>query len=228
VVLARQNAYQERLVRRTLLKVLPAQQKQGGRSGVLKAVEEVESAVVGWISGHDRPGFSSELQGAVDEIAVSWSRIQTLEEIVLPQFDPSYSAEWKPLPAPPSAEPAGTTGTQLSQKGARGRSKQVAGKQEATGQKPPPAAGPVTIPVWPSFTYISANGEKHLYTGFGLAQSQLIGAEEEVSRRMARRLTREERLATPMADRDLSFLSGEPSDGALDGPSAASDGSGSA
>jgi hypothetical protein len=134
-------------------------------------VEEVGGAVTGWIPEQDRPGFSSELESAIDEIAVSWSRIQTLEEIVLPQFDPSYSEEWKPLPTPPGAEPADATGTQGSQKGAKGRSKQVAGKQEAAGQKPPPPAVPVAVPVWPSFTYIGANGERHLYTGFGLAQS---------------------------------------------------------
>ena len=227
--LARQNVEQEMYVRATLLMVLPEQQKERGRKGIQMVAKEVENAVGGWVPEEGRHGFSSELKSALERMADNWSHIQGLAENVRPHWDTTYGEDWRPLPALLSADPAETTGTQAPQKGAKGRGKQAASKPEAAGQKqpPPPPVGPVEVPIWPSFAYWGAGGEKPLYPGFGLSQSQLASA-EEVSRRTARKTAREERPATPVAKRGPSFLLAGASNGASAGPSVASDDSGSA
>lgn len=225
--LTEQNVDHEMYVRATLLMVLPEQQKECGRKGIQMAVKEVENAVGGWVPEKDRHGFSSELTSVLERIADNWSHIQGLAENVRPHWDTTYGEDWRPLPALPSTDPADATGTQAPQRGTKGRGKQAASKPEAAGQKQPPL-GPVEIPIWPSFAYRGAGGEKPLYPGFGLSQPQLASAEEEVSRRTARKVAREERPPTPVARRDSSFLWAGPSNGASAGPSAASDDSGSA
>lgn len=226
--LTKQNMDHEMYVRATLLMVLPEQQKECGRKGIQMAVKEVENAVGGWVPENGRHGFSSELKSALERIADSWSRIQILAENVWPHWDTTYGEDWGPLPALPSVEPVDMTWTQVPQKGAKGRGKQAASKPEAAASGPPAPVGPIEIPIWPSFAYQGAGGEKPLYPGFGLSQSQLASAEEEVSRRTARKVAREERPPTPVARRDSSFLLAGASNGALAGPSAASDDSGSA
>ena len=182
--LARQNLDLATYVRAVLLRALPGRQRAGQNDAIKTVIKDAAKVVAPWVAEGQREAFYSDLERVTGKIAASWAHVQTLEENVKPIFESDYDDDWRPLPAPPTdpnPQPSSQKGTKQRQK-----------------QDPPvhkqPASETVTINVWPSCILADdrENTDALISRGFGLTAAQMAEAEDELSRRTARKAARQE------------------------------------
>ncbi len=197
-------------LRAALAKVLPATQKQVQNSGAEKVIIDVMLAVGKW--SPDEQALRSGLQRICDKAMDCWALAQSLEDRIWLDFSFELAEDWQQLPIPRTC----TTPTASTSNG-----KKVPNTDKTQNSAPnlePPLilSSDVVKVVWPTFFAAEpqipgsadATDQDRLHCGYVLTQAQSQKAEEEISRRAARRTRRAD--STPHKKRRDSgvFLSG--------------------
>ncbi|KAJ3496179.1 hypothetical protein NLG97_g2848 [Lecanicillium saksenae] len=209
-LLATTNRLHHAYVRAALAKVLPATQKQVRNSATEKVLNEVTLAVGKWAP--DEQALKSGLKHICDKAMDCWALAQQVEDRIWPDFSFELSEDWQPLPVPRTC----TTPTVNTSNGKK-MPNTSKGQNGATNREPQQILGSDVVKVvWPTFfaaepqnpDNADATDQERLHCGYVLTQAQTQKAEEEISRRAARR-TRRADSAPQKKRRDSGvFLSG--------------------
>lgn len=205
-ILGSKDPLHEAYVRAVLLKILPDKQKQHKEACVKKAVMDILDSMGSLLPARQREIFESDLWNVSNKLCDTWRLAQRLEEKVEPSFSFTFPEDWKPLP-PSSVQTVAKPppNTAMSHK-----DKERQRSQGATDQTLQMGEGTARI-VWPTFLYSSSQQDGEallLYPGYVLTQPQMREADEEMSRRAARRTMRQNGPAVAGKRRDSGiFLS---------------------
>ncbi|KAJ6785610.1 hypothetical protein PWT90_00483 [Aphanocladium album] len=197
-------------VRAALAKVLPVEQKQVQKSGAEKVISDVMLAVGPW--SPDEQALRSGLKRLCDKAIHCWALAQQVEDRVWPDFKFELSEDWQPLPIPRAC----TTPTANAPNGKKMPNTSQAQNGAPSREPHQVLSSDVVKVVWPTFFAAEPQSpgsadtadQDRLLCGYVLTQAQSQKAEEEISRRAARRTRRTD--AAPQKKRRDSgvFLSG--------------------
>ncbi|KAH8712347.1 hypothetical protein HC256_005545 [Beauveria bassiana] len=197
-------------VRAALAKVLPAAQTQGQNRGAELAINEVMTAIGRW--ARDERALRSGLENICNKALKCWALAWQVEDRIWPEFEYELPEDWQPLPLLcwPAAPTVNTSNrkkmpkTDNSQNGAPNHEpRQLLGSEVAKVVWPTIFAAEPQVP-----DSSDATALVRLHCGYVLTQAQSQDAEEEISRRAARRTRRAD--SVPQNNRRNSgvFLSG--------------------
>ncbi|WQF77016.1 hypothetical protein CDEST_02030 [Colletotrichum destructivum] len=181
------NAFQDSLVRAMLLKVLPEQQKTRQDDCAERVVEEVLTAVAGWVPTDQHATFRSQLRHLTSVLCSNWQRVQRLCERVEPCFAFETPDDWQLM--------SSWTDPVASDNRAK-----IAPLRHQELEPAALSADDVAKVVWPAFLATSveqpADEEESpsdlVRHGIVLTRAEIQGAkDEESSRRARRKVTRD-------------------------------------
>ncbi|KAM3475778.1 hypothetical protein MY8738_007254 [Beauveria namnaoensis] len=209
-VLATTDRLHHAYVRAALAKVLPAAQTQGQNRGAELAINEVMTAIGRW--ARDERALRSGLENICNKALKFWALAWQVEDRIWPEFEYELPEDWQPLPLLcwPAAPTVNTSNkkkmpkTDNSQNGAPNHEpRQLLGSEVAKVVWPTIFAAEPQVP-----DSSDATALVRLHCGYVLTQAQSQDAEEEISRRAARRTRRAD--SVPQNNRRNSgvFLSG--------------------
>ncbi|KAF6808979.1 hypothetical protein CPLU01_15583 [Colletotrichum plurivorum] len=213
------NPFQDTLVRAVLLEVLPDQQRTHRDTCAERVVEEVLTAVAGWVLADQLTTFKSRLSRLTSLLCVNWQRVQRLHERVEPCFVFETPDDWQPLPTwiDPVPSDSSATAAPRRQENREPQPRQKELKPAAL------STSDIVEVVWPAFlansleqpTDEEGGTSDLIYHGFVLTRAEVQGAaDEEMPRRAMRRAIRTSNTVAQKKRRDSAvFLSPGASDG---------------
>ena len=214
--LLEEDPSQDAFVRAVLLKVMPAQQKIHKNACAQRIVEEVLEAIAGWVPEDRLDTFKTRLGHLTGVLCGHWERVQKIHEKVVPSFDFEDPEDWQTLPWKDSGSTSddSRTNTPPRQGNSPGQTRQRESEPKAISEDD------IVKYVWPAFL-AEPSGEDDVGTpelvqhGYVLTRADVQGAaNEEMSRRNMRRVTRESNGVAARRRRDSAvFLSPGASDG---------------
>ncbi|KAK2041011.1 hypothetical protein LZ31DRAFT_557344 [Colletotrichum somersetense] len=215
------DSFQDALVRAVLLKVLPDQQNARRDACANRVVDEVLSAVAGWVPTDQHAPFKSQLGRLTSLLCSSWQRVQRVHERVESTFTFGTPTDWQLLPSWIDTIPSDNNSrTAPPLQGDKERPPRHRDLEPA-----PLSVGDVPKVVWPAFIATSPEqsvGEQEgawvlVHHGFVLTRANIRGAATEESQaRAGRKPTRDSNAPAQRGRRDSAvFLSHGASDGLI-------------